>query len=140
MMVQQTKRGKQCVMGKSIQSTCKSYFRVALFAVMTLLMFFMAGCFEENTNANLTITVTGTLSGNPREDIAVQLYLTRDNAEDRVNALSGIYRTNSDGQVTIGAISSGRSYCVRADATLISSYKITQVLRDGDNEFSMTIL
>ena len=130
----------QSVMDKSFQSRHRSSFRSWLFAFCLLLMSFFSGCFEENTNANLTITVTGTLSGNPREDIAVQLYLTRDNAEDRVNAVSGIYRTNADGQATIGAISSGRSYCVRADATLISAYKVTQVLRDGDNEFNMTIL
>jgi len=106
----------------------------------TLILFLGNGCLEENENANLTITVVGTLSGKPRENITVQLFNTKESAEDRVNSVTGRYTTDANGQVTITGLSSGRAYYARADAKLATSYKMTQTLRDGDNTFSMSIL
>ena len=68
-------------MSKSFQSV-NCVIRMALVAISAFLLLHLSGCFEENTNANITITVTGSLSGKPREDIAVQLFLSKENAKD----------------------------------------------------------
>ena len=88
----------------------------------------------------MTVHVFGALSGQDRDGISVRLYDTENDARDEASARTGSLRTNNDGDVTFGGLSSGRVYWVRADALLVKTIRETPTLEIGDNYFEIPIL
>ena len=100
----------------------------------------MAGsCEEVIFYGDLEVLITGTLSGNPRSDIGVTLYLTKANAEDQVNAIGYTEFTDADGYAIFYDLEAGVRYWVRSDVVLVY-IKRTQTLKEGYNLFDFTVL
>ncbi len=88
----------------------------------------------------LEVSVTGTLSGKPRENIKVSVYLTEQEARDRINEITQTQISDSRGIVYFYSLTVGKRYWISADAVLSSKVKETESLKGGLNRFSITIL
>jgi len=107
------------------------------------LLLSLLGCenFEEVVPlADLEVYVTGTFSGNPRENISVTLFLTKEDAEDEINAISNTQKTNIDGITIFYELDGNRRYWVRAAPFLTRTIRETSSLREGLNSFSISVL
>ena len=89
---------------------------------------------------SLEVTVRGTFSGKPRENIRVQLYLTKSDADDHQNPIKSEQTTDSDGKTTFSELRINISYWVRADAILSGNIEETQSLKAGSNSFEIRLL
>ena len=114
--------------------------RIPLLAFI-FLMIFLTSCEEEDdvTWAALTVRVTGTLSGNPREDVKITLYATEDDAKNEVNPIAGPEFTNEDGEADFGALTIGKRYWIRGVKVLVY-YKQTKEMKSGWNTYRFSII
>ncbi len=90
--------------------------------------------------ADLLVRVEGYLSGNEREDIMVQIYLTREDAEDQIGAITPPLWTDHYGEVEIFGLDTNRRYFVRADARAATTIRRSKRLDFGINVFKVRIL
>jgi hypothetical protein len=88
---------------------------------------------------DLTATVLGAISGNPRNNLKVTLYDTEKDADDNTNGIATEY-TNGNGSAVFYNVVIGRTYWVRAQALLSKSIRKTGSMKAGKNYFSMKIL
>ena len=118
----------------------KSFRLLGISAIFSLLLF---SCNYSGGNVSpsnvLEITVTGTFSGNPRNNLRVSLYNTEYDADNNLNSLAEAY-TDASGTATFYLVSGGRRYWVRAQALLSKSVRETNRIKSGNNYFHMTIL
>lgn len=127
-------------MKKSINIKSPQYLATGL---VFILLFLSVSCEEIETgyaDASLEVYVYGTLSGNPRDNIKVNLYYTESDAELEVNPVTVFQRTDNNGFTTFDGLNSNSRYWVRADALLSKKIKETQTLRAGFNKFDISIL
>ena len=112
------------------------------FAIFLLLisLVFVCSCEDEEQLSDLEVSVTGTLSGVPREGINVTVYLTEADAEDEVNPVTLDEDTDSNGIVFFSNLDTGTRYWIRANTLLLFSIRQTNKLSNGYNEFEITVL
>jgi len=120
-------------------------FRLFNFTFIGAILFLITACESEfieveTAFSDLEVYVSGTLSGNPRSGLKVAIYDTEEDAINEVNALTFPQNTNSDGFAFFRGLEPGYRYWVRVDTTLIHNINRTQLLDQGFNEMSMTIL
>ncbi|MEM6523437.1 MAG: hypothetical protein AAGF85_02265 [Bacteroidota bacterium] len=90
--------------------------------------------------ADLLVQVEGYLSGNVREGIRVQVYLTREDAEDQIGAITPPLWTDNFGEVEIFGLDTNRRYFVRADARAAKTIRRSKRLDVGINMCRIRIL
>ena len=131
-------------MKKLIKNNPLQYLTTIL-AFITILL--CGSCEEEGVKkvcgggytAILNVYVTGTLSGNPRDNISVGLYYSKSDAENEKKVIEfGV--TDFQGNVEFECLNPGTRYWVRAEALLSKKIKETQTLKSGYNEFNISIL
>ncbi len=90
--------------------------------------------------ADLNIRVQGYFSGNARENILVQVYRTREDAEDQVAPLTPSLWTDRYGEVEVFGLLTNRRYFVRADARATHTIRKSRKLDFGANNCVIRIL
>lgn len=113
------------------------------FTFVCALLFVTSSCESDDSGiifSELEVFVSGTLSGNPRSGLKVVLYETEQDAMDEVNALTFEHFTDNDGFAFFQDLEPGFRYWVRVDTTLLHNINRSDVLDEGFNEMSMTIL
>lgn len=90
--------------------------------------------------SDLEVYVSGSLSGKPREGIKVVLYLSREDAEKEVNAITSTNFTDNYGITIFFNLEGNMRYWVRADPLLFETIRQTPNLKSGLNEFSISVL
>lgn len=90
--------------------------------------------------ADLLIRTQGYLSGNSRNNIQVQLYLTREDARRQVAPITPVLWTDSFGEVIIYGLDINRRYFVRADSRTTKTIRRSNRLDYGGNECIVRIL
>lgn len=90
--------------------------------------------------ADLLIQVEGYLSGNNREGIMVQVYMTREDAEDQIGAITPPLWTDQFGQAEVFGLNTNRRYFVRADARAATTIRRSKRLNFGPNTCRIRIL
>ena len=113
------------------------------FTFVCALLFVTSSCESDDSGiifSELEVYVSGTLSGNPRSGLKVVLYETEQDAMDEVNALTFEHFTDNDGFAFFQDLEPGFRYWVRVDTTLLHNINRSDVLDEGFNEMSMTIL
>ena len=91
------------------------------------------------TEAELQVSVSGTLSGNPRSNISVAIYHTEEDAMEEIAAIESSY-TDEDGIAIFGDLEIGKRYWIRIDSILLKNIKLSKELNAGFNEFIIRIL
>lgn len=125
----------------TMKATTKNIFRYSISTLAGLMMILFVACEEtEIQPADLRVYVNGTLSGKPRENIKVNLYDTKADAENELNPVTVYQYTDVNGFTIFYGLVSHRRYWVRADALLSRRIKETQKLGPGLNQFSLSIL
>ena len=109
-----------------------------------LMLFIFSSCTKWETTdvkpvPELEVHVTGTLSGKSRENINVGIYLSKEDAENKVNRVKPDQRTNSDGKTTFNELE-GIKYWIRAGAITNRTIRETQSLSNGSNTFSISVI
>ncbi len=90
--------------------------------------------------ADLEVRVQGYLSGKAREGIRVQLYRTREDAQDRFDPVTGPLWTDRYGYVEIYGLLTNRRYFVRADARAATTIRRSPKMSFGPNHCVIRIL
>ncbi|MEM1408534.1 MAG: hypothetical protein AAGG59_17250 [Bacteroidota bacterium] len=115
-------------------------FQKITFLLLTLVA--ITACDNEPRlpEADLLVQVEGYLSGNQREGIRVQVYLTREDAEDQIGAITPPLWTDTFGEVEIYGLDTNRRYFVRADARATKTIRRSKRLNFGINVCRIRIL
>ena len=103
------------------------------------LVFTTGSCEEVIYYSDLEVSITGTLSGNPRSDIEVTLYYSKTDATNQTNPVTSSQVTDNEGKTTFYDLEYNIKYWIRSDVVL-TYIKQTSSLRSGFNEFSFTVL
>ena len=90
--------------------------------------------------ATLVVRTEGYLSGKTRPNIMVQLYYTREDAEDQVAAITPPLWTDSYGEAVIYDLDVNRRYFIRADSRTTKTIRSSKKLDFGDNHRTIRIL
>lgn len=90
--------------------------------------------------ADLLIRTQGYLSGNSRDNIRIQLYLTREDARRQVAPITPVLWTDGFGEVLIYGLDVNRKYFVRADSNTTKTIRSSGRLGYGGNECIVRIL
>ena len=114
-------------------------FRYAALLLFTLPLLF-GSCYEYPYSADLQVTVKGFLSGNPRQGLLVQVFATREEAEQLYYPLSPVVETNEWGEVFIFGLDPGEKYFLRIDGFIQTRIKRTDKLRNGTNDCVIRLL
>ncbi|WP_108809156.1 hypothetical protein [Aquimarina spinulae] len=91
------------------------------------------------TEAELHVSVSGTLSGNPRSSISVAIYHTKNDAIEEINTIKSAH-TDDDGIAIFDHLEIGKRYWIRIDSILLKNIKLSEELNAGFNEFIIRIL
>lgn len=113
-------------------------FLICLYSVCIL----QNSCESDNNSGascDLVITVTGKLSGDPRNNLEISIYTSKEDAEEKENSISYEY-TDESGVANIYDLNAGTSYWIRAQDLFTKSIKQTDNLRFGTNYFHIKIL
>lgn len=90
--------------------------------------------------ADLIIQTQGYLSGNTRENIQVQLYLSREDARRQVAPITPVLWTDGFGEVVVYGLEINRRYFVRADSQTTKTIRRSKRLDYGGNQCIIRIL
>ena len=116
-------------------------FRKNIFIpVFLLAVLLTTSCNEYRYSADLEVSVKGFLSGNPREGVLVQLFYSREDAQDLFEPATVLLETNEWGEVFIYDLDPGYDYYVRVDGLLNRVIRNSGKLRSGTNKCSIRIL
>jgi hypothetical protein len=113
---------------------------------MTLYVITLGSCLNDplepvdSTKAQLEVYVYGTLSLEPRNNIAVTIHHTEADAEDGINEVKDRRYTDKDGLVMFRNLEPNTTYWVRAKPVVGHSKEETDVLIVGYNHHSIDIL
>ena len=119
-----------------------SFSKIANFSVVFLMLLAFTSCEEDDEYdySDLSIHVSGTLSGKSRSGLKVALYNSKEDADNEVDSINLILTTDNEGWVTYSDLERGTRYWVRVDTTLIHNIKLSDTLKSGDNEMEIRIL
>ncbi len=90
--------------------------------------------------ADLIIRTQGYLSGNTRENIQVQVYLSREDARRQVAPITPPLWTDGFGEVAVYGLDVNRCYFVRADSNTTKTIRSSKRLDYGSNLCVIRIL
>lgn len=113
---------------------------ILILSITALTLLFTSSCEKYHYYSDLEVSVNGFLSGNPREGVLVQLFYSREDAQDLVYPASPLLETNEWGEVYIYDLDPGIQYFVRVDALLTTVIRKSGRLREGPNKCSVKIL
>ena len=115
-------------------------FQKTTFFLLTLIAIAACDNGPRLPEADLLVQVEGYLSGNEREGIMVQVYLTREDAEDQLGAITPPLWTDNYGELEIFGLETNRRYFVRADARATKTVRKSKRLNFGINVCRIRIL
>ena len=122
----------------------KKISRKTLGVLFTLLLLVpLSSCDEEVESgriSDLEVLVTGTFSGEKREGINVNAYLSKEDAQAEINPATATVITNVDGLAYLYNLQSNTVYWIKIHAPLFSTkIRKTHRLKPGENDFGLTI-
>ena len=111
-----------------------------LLTITVLSLSLLSSCSEYRFYSDLEVSVQGFLTGNPRDGVLVQLFYTREDAQDLIYPASPVLTTNEFGEVYILDLEPGVQYFVRVDGLLQTVVRRSGRLRAGANKCTVRLL
>lgn len=90
--------------------------------------------------ADLRVQIKGTFSGKSREGVQIQLYSTRQDAQNAIDPLSPVLWTDRTGQVEFYELFVNKKYFIRIDGPFGSKTRSSRRLDYGFNNCVINIL
>jgi hypothetical protein len=92
------------------------------------------------TKAQLNIYVYALITGNPKDNATVSVYLSESDANNNVNKVVDKRFTDTDGNVTFRNLEPGKQYWIRVKVLIDKTINQTDVLVAGENYHEVTTL